>query len=341
LQHLLERAAQERGSVDVLSLLMRYTVDVTSIVGFGKDLDTLQQGPDSLQRHIEHIFPAVQQRVIAPFPYWRLLPSARRVENAVSATRQILLGLISAARGTLEREPERAQRPQTLLDAMLAAQDEERGGARLTDDEVFSNVMTLLLAGEDTTANTLSWMMHYLALLPQVQARARQEVDAVLGPQLMPTLAHLKQLPYVAGVAQEALRLRSPAPLLYLEATEDTVVEQIAVPRGTAVLALTRLPCLDNALFGDAENFRPERWLPEPPADTQPHSPRLMMPFGAGPRVCPGRSLALLECALVTGMVLRHFELEVADPSAPVSELNAFTVQPDGIRLRFRRRASA
>ncbi len=339
LHTLLERSAQQGSSVDVLPLLMRYTVDVTSIVGFGKDLDTLQQGPDTLQRHIEHLFPAVQQRVVAPFPYWRLLPSTRIVDNALSATQKILLELIESARRTLESDPERAAQPRTLLDAMLAAQDEELGGARLSDEEVFSNVMTLLLAGEDTTANTLTWALHYLASMPSVQERARQEVDAVLGSEAVPTLAHLKQLPYVAGVVQEALRLRSPAPVMYLEANQDTVVENVSVPQGTQVIVLTRLPCLDNALFGDAENFRPERWLPEPPADTRPHSPRLMMAFGAGPRVCPGRNLALIECALVIGMALRHFELEVADPRTPVRELNAFTVQPVGVHLRFRSRA--
>jgi cytochrome P450 len=340
LRSVLEHATRDGSSVDVLSLLMRFTVDVTSIVGFGKDLDTLQRGPDSLQRYLEILFPALQQRVVAPFPYWKLLPGTRRVEQALAATRKVLLEIIDAARSTLEREPERATRPRTLLDAMLAARDEESGGARLTDEEVFSNVMTLLLAGEDTTANTLTWMLHYLSMLPAVQARARQEVDSVLGAEAIPTLAHLKQLPYVAGIAQEALRLRSPVPLMYMEINEDTVVDQVAVPRGTGIIVLTRLSCLDNAYFGDAEHFRPERWMPEPPADTLPHSPRLMMPFGAGARVCPGRSLALMECALATSMVLHEFEVEPADPNAPVSELNAFTVQPMGVRLRFRPRAA-
>jgi cytochrome P450 len=340
LHDVLGSAAQDGSSVEVLSVLMRYTVDVTSIVGFGKDLDTLRRGPDALQRHIELIFPALQQRVVAPFPYWKLLPSARRVDQALAATRKVLQEIIEAARRTLELEPERAEKPRTLLDAMLAARDDE-GGAKLTDEEVFSNVMTLLLAGEDTTANTIAWMMHYLAVMPAVQRRAREEVDAVQGAEAIPTMAHLKQLHYVAGIAQEALRLRSPVPLMYLEANEDTVVEGVAVPKGSGVMALTRLPCLDNAYFGDAQNFRPERWLPEPPPDTLPHSPRLMMPFGAGARVCPGRSLALIECALVAGMVLRHFEVEAVDPNAEVREVNAFTVQPVGVRLRFRRRAAA
>jgi cytochrome P450 len=115
----------------------------------------------------------------------------------------------------------------------------------------------------------------------------------------------------------------------------------VAVKKGTMVFALTRVPCMDNAFFGDARSFRPERWMPEPPPDTQPHSPRYMTMFGAGGRMCPGRNLALLECSLSAGAVLRHFELEVADPNAPVREVNAFSVIPVGVRLRFKPRASA
>ncbi|MDY7225203.1 cytochrome P450 [Hyalangium rubrum] len=340
LRGVMELAAKEAHTVDVLPLIMRYTVDVTCIVSFGLDLNTVEKGSDTLQLQLEQIFAALQHRVVAPFPYWKLLPGTRPVDRALAATRKVMLEIIDSARKAMEREPERAKQPRTLLEAMLVAQDEESDGARLTDDEVIANVVILLLGGEDTTANTITWMLHYLASMPEMQARARQEVDSVLGTETVPTSAHLKRLPYVAGVTQEALRLRSPVPTVLLETNEDTVIDQVAVPAGTMVFCLTRPPCLNNSLFGDAEHFRPERWLPEPPPDTLPHTPRLMMPFGAGSRICPGRSLGLLECALVASTVLRHFELEVVDPNAPVREVNTFTVQPDGVRLRFRQRAS-
>ena len=341
LRSLLEREAQQGSAVDILPLLFRYTVDVTSIVSFGSDLDTLQKGPDALHALLEHILPAIQQRLVAPFPYWRMMPSAWRIERTLKQLRKVLQELIDSARSTLEREPERLATPRTLLDAMLAARDEEGGMTHFTDDEVFANVLTLLLAGEDNSAITQTWILYYLALMPAVQARARQEVDEVLGTAVQPTLEHLKKMPYMAGMAQEALRLRSPTPLIYLEANEATVVGDVAVPAGSMVIPLTRLPCLDNSLFGDAEHFRPERWMTPSPPDTQPHHARQMMAFGAGGRVCPGRALSLMEIGTVTGMVLRHFILEVADPTAPVTELNVFSVQPEGVRVRFKPRAAA
>jgi cytochrome P450 len=181
-------------------------------------------------------------------------------------------------------------------------------------------------------------MLHYLAAMPEVQARAHQEVDSVVTPGVVPTMEQIRQMPYLAGVAQEVLRLRSSAPLLYVEALEDTVVADVAVPKGTMVIGLTRHISMNDSAFGDAKSFRPERWLPQPPPDIQPHSPRQMLQFGSGGRTCPGRSLALLESALAPGAVLRHFELELVDPNAPVQEVNDFAVMPVGVRLRFKPR---
>ncbi len=340
LRGVLEKEAQQGSSVDVLRLLMRYTVDVTSIISFGMDLNTVEKGSHPLQQHIDLILPAISQRLLAPVPYWKVLPSGWKMDRALVEIRKAIQDLVAEGRRALEREPERASKPRTMLDAMLVARDEESGDARLSDDEVFANVLTLLVGGEDTTAVTVTWLLYYLAALPAVQARARQEVDAVLGAEQVPTMAHLKQMPYLASLGQETVRMRSPTPVIYLETTQDTVVEDIELPKGTMMFCLTRLPAMDNSLFGDAKNFRPERWLPDAPADTQPHSPRLMLAFGTGGRVCPGRNLALTQCSLVAGTLLRHFELELADPNAPVSEFNAFSVMPVGVNLRFKRRAS-
>ena len=182
LVEVLEQEGRQGASVDVLAVLMRYTVDVTSMVSFGMDLDTLRQGSHPLQKYLEQYQPALNQRLLAPLPYWKLLPSARRIEHAKAETRKAIQELVDGARRTLEREPERAARPRNMLDAMLVARDEEGGGARFTDEEIFANILTLLVAGEDTTANAIAWMFQYLAELPAVQARARQEVDAVVSP---------------------------------------------------------------------------------------------------------------------------------------------------------------
>ncbi|WP_437989892.1 cytochrome P450 [Sorangium sp. So ce145] len=342
LRELWARAADERAARDVLGDLMRYSVDVTSSVAFGRDLNTLERGADALQEHLQRVFLGLNRRMLAPLPYWRYLglPADRAYDRALVAVKRLILDLVTAARREIEGGADRPARPRTLLELMIAARDGEDPRARLSDAEVYANVLTMLLAGEDTTANTLAWILYYLGSRPDVQARAREEVDRVLGGGLIPTLEQCKRLEYTAAVTQETLRLRSAAPLLFLEANHDTAVGDVAVPAGAGVVALTRATGRKPEYFGDPESFRPERWLGGAPS-TLPHEPRMALAFGGGPRVCPGRAMALLECAVTVGMVLRSFTVHLADHTAPVRERMAFAMQPEGLRIRFTKRASA
>ncbi|WP_437596463.1 cytochrome P450 [Sorangium sp. So ce590] len=340
LRDLWAQAADERAARDVLGDLMRYSVDVTSSVAFGRDLNTLARGPDALQEHLQRVFLGLNRRILAPLPYWRYLglPADRAYDRAVVAVKRFILELVTAARREIEGGADRPARPRTLLELMIAARDGEDPKARLSDAEVYANVLTMLLAGEDTTANTLAWILYYLGSRPDVQARAREEADRVLGAALIPTLEQSKRLEYTSAVTHETLRLRSAAPLLCLEANHDTAVGDVAVPAGAGVMALTRAAGRKREYFGDPESFLPERWLAGAPA-TLPHEPRMALAFGGGPRICPGRSMALLECAVTVGMVLRSFTVHLADHTAPVRERMAFAMQPEGLRIRFTRRA--
>ncbi|WP_437619208.1 cytochrome P450 [Sorangium sp. So ce1151] len=345
LRDLWSRAADERAARDVLGDLMRYSVDVTSTIAFGRDLNTLGGGPDALQEHLQRVFLGLNRRILAPLPYWRYLglPADRAYDRALLAVKRLIFELVAAARRELEGGAggvDQPARPRTLLELMIVARDGENPRAHLSDAEVYANVLTMLLAGEDTTANTLAWILYYLASRPDVQARAREEADRVLGGGLIPTLEQSKRLEYTGAVTQETLRLRSAAPLLYLEANHDTVIGDVAVPAGAGVVVLTRATGRKPEYFGDPESFRPERWLGGA-SPMLPHEPRMALAFGSGPRVCPGRSMALLECAVTVGMVLRSFTVQLADHTAPVRERMAFAMQPEGLRIRFTKRARA
>jgi cytochrome P450 len=195
--------------------------------------------------------------------------------------------------------------------------------------------MTMLLAGEDTTAYTLAWAVHHLCDAPDAVARLRAEADALLGGE--PAAREIEtahRLTFAGAVASETMRLRPVAPLLFLTANEDVVVADVAVPRGTWVGILTRPPAVDARHFADPERFRPERWLEHGAA---PHEPGASIPFGSGPRICPGRSLALLEMKVLLAMLYGGFEVERAG-GAEVRERFAFTMAPVGLRVRLRRR---
>jgi cytochrome P450 len=341
LQRRWERAARDASPVDAPRDLMRYTVDVTSGLVFGYDLNTLEQPADAIQQHLAKLFPAIVRRMLAPVRYWHYfkLPADRELDVAVAEVHKLAVELIARGRARLEAEPERRSRPTNLLEAFLVAQDDEAGG--FTDGEILGNALTMLLAGEDTTANTISWAMDFLVRHPAVQARVREEVDAVLGGADRPVdYATTAALRYVEAVALEAMRLKPVAPFLAFQANRDTTVGDVPVPAGNIVYLLTGRVAKDEAHFADGRAFRPERWLDAPDGDRAGHDGRAFMPFGAGARFCPGRHLAMLEIKMVIAMLCRNFEVAAADEAAPLEEVFSFTMRPArlSVALRARRR---
>ena len=225
---------------------------------------------------------------------------------------------------------------------MMSASDSSDSG--VTDTEVAGNVLTMLLAGEDTTANTLAWMIYLLHRHPDALAQARAEVMAVAGtfeqfdPQCMASLDYLE------ACAHETMRLKPVAPFQAVEALRDTTIGDVHVPRGTVVWCVMRADSVSDSHFPDAAAFKPERWLGDAAAASPLSSAkRVSMPFGAGPRVCPGRYLALLEIKMAMAMLLAHFE--IADVSTPdgtePAEHMSFTMSPLGLSMRLRERAGS
>jgi cytochrome P450 len=220
----------------------------------------------------------------------------------------------------MDERPAFYERPENFLESMLAAQ---RDG-RCTDAEVFGNTMSMLLAGEDTTAHTLSWAAWYMARNPTLQRRIADAAHDTLGrDRVAPTTETADAFADGDVLLRETLRLKSPAPFLFVEPLEDTTVAGVELSKGTRLVLLTRFAAvLDDRAF----NAR------------RTHDPKRALAFGAGPRFCPSRNLALLEARVALGMLARGFEF-VLDPAAPpVRERFRFTMQPTGLRVLLRER---
>ncbi len=337
-----ERAAEAGEERAIEDDLMRFTVDVTTSLAFGTDMNTLEND-EVIQRHLALVFPAVSKRIFAPFPYWRYvrLPADRRLDRALVEIKRTLDGLIAKARSHLEQLPEEDRRPANMLEAMLLAREED--GSRYSDDVISGNVMTMLLAGEDTTAHSVGWLVHELCERPDIQARLREELDRSLGREATPLdVETANHLPYLDAVNQEVMRLRPVAPLQGFETNEEVVLDGLVLPANTQLMVLSRLPCLQEANFAQPETFQPERWLRD--ASARPaqgaHVASVAVPFGSGPRLCPGRSLALLEIRVLVATLFKNFEIErVGEPGA-VTEAFAFTLFPRNLRVRLSRRNS-
>ena len=164
---------------------------------------------------------------------------------------------------------------------------------------------------------------------PEHFARARAEVDDALAPAMaVGEPEQVERFPFLDAVCNESMRLKPVAPVNSLEPVEDVEILGHRIPRGTMVMALNRHIAMQDVNFGDGARFDPERWLAGA-ARGCPHDTDAFIPFGSGPRFCPGRSLALLQIRTVLAMFCRNFDVEPAFPARPVEEKHAFTMMPE------------
>ena len=342
LQRRWEGAAERAEAVDLCRDLMRFTVDVTMQLAFGVDANTLETPGPVIQRHLDRVFPVLHRRVNAAFPYWRhvRLPSDRALDRALESLEREVGAMVRTARERMAAEPQRFQAPANFLEAILAAVEAE--GSGFSDAEIFANAGTLLLAGEDTTANSMAWAVHYFTEYPEHFGRARAEVDALVAPEpAVVNLEQTRQLPFLDAFCNEAMRLKPVAPLHVLEPTADVAVLDCLIPKGTPLMLLVRRMATRDESFGDGARFDPDRWLVPPEERSCPHDRRAFVPFGAGPRLCPGRSLALLQIRTVLAMLCRNFEVEPVCAGTGVHEHLAFTMLPANLTVQLRRRTPA
>ncbi len=345
-----QEAARNASEIDVRGDLTRYTVDVTCSLAFGTDVATLtRKDPDPLQDHLDRIFAGIARRINALWPSWRYfrLPQDRRIEHSLRAAGQAVEGFIAAAREAMAHDPQLREAPRNLLQALLAANEQ----ARLSEQELRGNVMTLLLAGEDTTSNTIAWALHLLGQHPQIAEQARQEACAALKTgdpdpcaaqptRAAPVLQQFDQtraLPFIEAVVLEALRLKPVAPLNMFTALQEITLHETRILPRTLVCILKRPPATDPALWPRSETFDPSRWTDDTAAQAvSGGARRAFMPFGGGPRFCPGRYLALLEAKMVLATVLAGFDL--VPTMEQVEEQMGMTMQPAALRMRLRER---
>ncbi|MGZ8095329.1 MAG: cytochrome P450 [Methylosarcina sp.] len=332
------RLAGSGQSVDVDKDWMRFTVDVTTLFAFGFDINLLEKESDDFQRHLEHQLPAFNRRANAPFPYWHYVkpPGDRAMEKSLEAIKITISEFVRQARHRLELQPELAAQPANFLETLLVTQSED--GMSLSDEEIQGNILNVLLAGEDTTAHTLSWLLYLISQYPEVQRKMQQEADASLGAETLPRdLLAIEKLTYIEAVAQETLRLKSVTPMLYLEPNCDVELGGIRIPKGTFLMLLTRYGALREENFTDALRFNPERWFDPNPSGCI-HNRNAFLPFGSGPRFCPGRSLAMLEIKTALAMVFRNFSVVLDETGHPVREVFSFTMRPDHLKVRLIKR---
>ena len=239
-------------------------------------------------------------------PFHHMLHNAERLEDAI-------LDLIARKRALPADQRD-------VLALLIHARDE--GGAQMTDFELIGHTTTLLLAGHETTSNTLAWTLLLLAQHPRILADVVDELDSVLHGGA-PTLEQLLRLPLLERVIKESMRLLPPASVMSRVSTEPFQLGPYAMPKGSIVTISPYITHRIPELYPAPRAFKPERW------ETLDASPYDYIPFGAGPRMCIGASFAMMEIKLVLAMLLQRYRLTVV-PGTRVNYQVKITLSPKG-----------
>jgi cytochrome P450 len=286
-------------TLDVSHEMMRLTLAVVAETLLGADLESeasevgavLRATMESLSTRILPL-----GTVLEKLP----LPGIRRMKACRAKLDEIVYRLINERRASgMEHDD--------LLQMLLIAQDEEDSTARMTDEQVRDEVMTIVLAGQLTTANALSWTWYLLSKHQEVENRLHEELDRVLGNGL-PVLADLKALLYTEKVITESLRLYPPAWMTPRRALDDYQIGGYIAPARSIVMMSQYVMHRDARYFPEPLRFDPERWTPEFRAALPKYA---YFPFGGGPRGCIGEGFAWMEMIFVVATLAQQWKLRL------------------------------
>ncbi len=332
-------AALERGQswqdgdrVDLAAEMSSLALDIVGRTLFGTDLsDAASEVADALTALLNNFQRRMTGGADGLLDRLPTRANARR-QQALETLDAIIVRLIAAHRDQPETPTD------NVLSMLLSARDEEGDGTGMSDRQVRDEVMTLVLAGHETTANALTWAWFLIGRHAEVAERLHAEVDML---QARPTLDSVRALPWTHAVVAETLRLYPPAWTIGRRTTEDLEVDGWTLPAGSLTLASQWVLHRDPRWWGDGDSFRPDRWLDADGAfdETAPGQPKgAWFPFGLGARVCIGESFAWTEAVLVLATLARSWApIIMADREPAVRP--AVTLRPrDGMRAVLRQR---
>jgi cytochrome P450 len=302
--------------------MMGLTLEIVGKALFDVDVREDARGVGDAMSAVMHHFQRSTARPI-DIPDWVPTPANVRYRRALAHLDDVVADIV-------------AQRRRAGVDAgdvvsmLLSARDEAGGG--MADETIRDQVLTLLLAGHETTAQALTFTFHLLARNPEVERRLLDELDAVLDGE-SPTMADLPDLEYTEQVVTEAMRLYPPVHALVREPVADDEIAGYRIPAGATVGMYQWVTHRDPRHYEDPTAFVPERW-----ADESDRHPFAYFPFGGGPRRCIGDRFAMLEARLLVATIVQRAHLQlVSDPELSLSP--AITLRPaDAVEMRVNRR---
>lgn len=293
--------------------MSKLTFEVVGATLFGVDVEPLA-------REINEILDVInisthELRALLTLIPWLPTPHNRRSRTAIDRLDRIVYGLIDARRRSGGQRDD-------ILDRLLAARDED-DGTGMSERQVRDEVVTLLLAGHETSSNALLWTFHLLSEHPEVEARLLEELRSELRGEPA-TSADLARLPYLKQVVQESMRVRPPVWAIARRSHQDEVFQGYRVEAGAYLMIMPWMLHRHRDFWPEPLKFDPERFSPK---RTEARHSYCYIPFAAGPRTCIGAGMAMLEIQLVLANLLQRFVVRPL-PGHPIVPAARVTLMP-------------
>nr|KYP47625.1 Cytochrome P450 97B2 [Cajanus cajan] len=326
----LDAAASDGEDVEMESLFSRLTLDVIGKAVFNYDFDSLSNDTGIVEA-VYTVLREAEDRSVAPIPVWEIpiwkdiSPRLRKVNAALKLINDTLDDLIAICKRMVDEEELQFheeymnEKDPSILHFLLASGDD------VCYKQLRDDLMTMLIAGHETSAAVLTWTFYLLSKEPRVMSKLQEEVDSVLGDRF-PTIEDMRKLKYTTRVINESLRLYPQPPVLIRRSIDEDVLGEYPIKRGEdifiSVWNLHRSP----ELWDNADKFEPERWALDGPNPNETNQNFKYLPFGGGPRKCVGDLFASYETVVALAMLVRRFNFQMAVGAPPVEMTTGATI---------------
>nr|QNS29944.1 cytochrome P450 [Nothapodytes nimmoniana] len=339
----LDAAASDGEDVEMESLFSRLTLDIIGEAVFNYDFDSLTNDTGIVEA-VYTVLREAEDRSVSPIPFWEIpiwkdiSPKQRKVASALQLINETLDDLIARCKRMIEEEELQFheeymnEQDPSILHFLLASRDD------VTSKQLRDDLMTLLIAGHETSAAVLTWTFYLLSKEPGILSKLQHEVDSVLGDRF-PTIEDMRRLKYTSRVVSESLRLYPQPPVLIRRSVEDDILGQYPIKRGEDIfVSIWNLHRCPNH-WEDAEKFNPERWPLDGPNPNETNQNFSYLPFGGGPRKCVGDMFASFENIVAVAMLVRRFNFQMAIGAPPVGMTTGATIHTtEGLKMTVTRR---
>uniref|UniRef100_A0AAV1TSB7 Cytochrome P450 n=1 Tax=Peronospora matthiolae TaxID=2874970 RepID=A0AAV1TSB7_9STRA len=333
--NILSNAAAINAPLDVFDLLHRFTFDVFGEIGFGAKMGSMSGAFQPFAEAMDEAQFLAGKRFKQPMWYWKLrrwlnVGDERKLKEDVRVIDEHLMRFIADA---IERRRSRVAKQKAGEPAAFADKDivsivldtMESTGLSMNPVEVRNIALASIVAGRDTTADCMSWLVHMLTQNPEVETKLRNEIRTKIphisnDMEYIPSLEDVNRVPYLEACIRELLRLYPSGPLITTHCMEDTVFpDGTFVPAKTDIgIALFSVGRLTSVWGEDALEFKPERFIDNETGEVIPMTATKFAPFSAGPRICVGQALALIEMKIAIASMVGRFYM-VPEPDQKVA----------------------